>query len=149
VSAAGAFGGTRISGCCLLIDDLDRSVAFYTDKMGLVLHRKAYGFAQYEPRRGVHLSTWQIDYFCEHVGLPRQVHHALHKAMPCVLMSSAAEVDAAYKELSSRGVKFASVPALYPWNAYACYFDDPDGNIWELFHCTSDRERSSISSGSI
>ena len=139
---------TRISGCCLLVDDLERSAAFYTQRVGLVLHRKAYGFAQYEPRRGVHLSTWQIDYFCEHVGLPRQVHRASHKAMPGVLMGSAAEVDAAYAELKSRGVTFAKQPQLYPWNAYACYFADPDGNIWELFHWAPGGEQGFVSSSS-
>jgi catechol 2,3-dioxygenase-like lactoylglutathione lyase family enzyme len=139
---------TRITGCCLLVDDLQRSVDFYTGKLGLVLHRKAYGFAQYEPRRNVHLSTWQVDYFCDEVGLPRQAYRALNKAMPGVLLSSAAEVDAAYAELKGRGVAFAKPPQTYPWNAYACYFDDPDGNIWELFHWAPGGEQGFVASGS-
>jgi catechol 2,3-dioxygenase-like lactoylglutathione lyase family enzyme len=138
---------TRITGCCLLVTDIDRSVSFYTEKVGFLLHRRAFGFAQYEPRNGVHLSNWQIDYFCEQTGLPRQEHRALHKAMPGMLLGSAAEVDAAYDELRARGVVFAKPPKLYPWNAYAAYFDDPDGTIWEIFHWGPGGEQGFLTSG--
>jgi catechol 2,3-dioxygenase-like lactoylglutathione lyase family enzyme len=46
-------------------------------------------------------------------------------------------VDATYKEISSRGVKFVSAPAVrpnaqYPWAQKACYLEDPDGNWLEF-----------------
>jgi len=24
-------------------------------------------------------------------------------------------------------------PQAYPWNAYACYFTDPEDNLWEIY----------------
>jgi len=121
-----------ITGCCLLVGDLERSVAFYTEQVGFVLARKALGFAQYRPQ-GVHISNWEFTNFCEETGLPLSGPRVLHKAMGGLIVASEADVDRAYELLRSRGVRFPKSPQLYPWNAYAAYFSDPDGNIWELY----------------
>ena len=36
-------------------------------------------------------------------------------------------------ELLARGVPFLVGPQAYPWNAYACYFTDPEDNLWEIY----------------
>jgi hypothetical protein len=38
-----------------------------------------------------------------------------------------------HQELSARGVPFLVEPQAYPWNAYACYFTDPEDNLWEIY----------------
>ncbi len=122
-----------VTGCCLLVADLERSIAFYTRKIGFELDRKAPGFAQYTSRKGVHLSTWEADHFYAETGLPHHGTQPFNKAMAGLLLPTRADVDAAYAELSARGVQFSYPPRLHEWNAYATYFDDPDGNIWEIF----------------
>jgi catechol 2,3-dioxygenase-like lactoylglutathione lyase family enzyme len=122
-----------ITGCCLLVADLERSIAFYTRKIGFELDRKAPGFAQYKARQGVHLSTWEAGHFHAATGLPDHGARPLNKMMAALLLPSQAAVDAAYAELKERGVSFVHPPKRHAWNAYATYFDDPDGNIWEIF----------------
>jgi hypothetical protein len=122
-----------ITGCCLLVGDRDRAVEFYTERVGLTLARKAPGFAQYRPRGGTHISTWELAHFCAETGIPFSEPQPLHKAMGGLLLASPAEVDAAYAALRGRGVAFPRPPKVYDWNAYAAYFADPDGNLWELF----------------
>jgi catechol 2,3-dioxygenase-like lactoylglutathione lyase family enzyme len=122
-----------VTGCCFLVGDLERSVAFYTERVGFELARKAPGFAQYRPQGGVHVSTWETAHFCGATGLPGAVPRRLNKAMGGLLVASASDVEAAYEQLRGRGVAFPKPPMLYEWNAYAAYFQDPDGNVWEIY----------------
>jgi len=122
-----------VTGCCLLVGALERSVKFYTEQVGLELMRKAPGFGQYRPRNGVHLSNWEIDHFCAETGLPHHGKARVNKAMVGMQVDSRDAVDQAYRELGARGVVFAGPPRLHAWNCYAAYFDDPDGNIWEIY----------------
>jgi catechol-2,3-dioxygenase len=121
-----------ISGCCLLVADVARSTEFYTQKVGFELVRSAVGFAQYRTIGGVHLSTWQADHFYRETGLVAQGTQVLNKTMPALLLPNQMALEDCYRELQSRGVVFSGAPRWYPWNAYCAYFDDPDGNIWEL-----------------
>ena len=42
------------------------------------------------------------------------------------------DVDAAYRELSAKGVRFTMTPSKQPWGGYMALFADPDGNIFYL-----------------
>lgn len=122
-----------VTGCCLLVSDRDRAVEFYTQQVGLTLARKAPGFAQYRPRAATHVATWELAHFCAETGMPYAPARPLNKVMGAWLLASRAEVDHAYAELRDRGIRFPAPPRLYKWNAYATYFADPDGNLWEVF----------------
>jgi len=50
-----------------------------------------------------------------------------------VKLTNAAALDAAYAELSAKGIAFIRPPADYPWNARCVYFTGPDGELWELY----------------
>jgi lactoylglutathione lyase len=43
------------------------------------------------------------------------------------------DVDAAYRELSDKGVTFIKPPKDQAWGRRTTYFVDPEGNIWELY----------------
>ena len=129
-----------ISGCCLLVVDIERSTAFYTQKIGFELARSAVGFAQYRTIGGAHLSTWQSDHSYRETGLVPQGEQVLNKTMPALLFPSQAALESCYLELQSRGVVFSGAPRWYPWKAYCAYFDDPDGNLWELLWWGADRD---------
>lgn len=45
---------------------------------------------------------------------------------------SVADLDAAYVELRSRGVRFTIEPEKYPWGGYMAMFADPDDNTYYL-----------------
>ena len=49
--------GSSISDICLLVQDLDRAIAFYRDRVGFQLRRLAPGFADFFTA-GVTLALW-------------------------------------------------------------------------------------------
>ena len=53
--------------------------------------------------------------------------------MAAIQVESSDRVRAMHQELSARGVPFVVEPQTYPWNAYACYFTDPEDNLWEIY----------------
>jgi uncharacterized glyoxalase superfamily protein PhnB len=42
------------------------------------------------------------------------------------------DIDAAYTELSAKGVRFPMVPSDQPWGGRLALFADPDGNVLYL-----------------
>ncbi|PRY02141.1 VOC family protein [Allonocardiopsis opalescens] len=42
------------------------------------------------------------------------------------------DIDAAYAELSAKGVRFRQAPEPMPWGAKATWLSDPDGNTFFL-----------------
>jgi uncharacterized glyoxalase superfamily protein PhnB len=52
---------------------------------------------------------------------------------PRVLLAAGVEdIDAAYEELSAKGVTFLRPPTDQPWGLRTAYFADPEGNLWEI-----------------
>lgn len=47
------------------------------------------------------------------------------------LLLVVSDIEAVYKELSSRGVTITK-PKTEPWGSIHCYLSDPDGNHWTI-----------------
>lgn len=129
-----SFGTTRlITDVCILVEDIDRTVDFYVNKLGFQLRRRAEGFADFA-NPGVTLAAWEIDHIHRHCGVSNLRGPAgAHKACIAVRLEDAADIDRIHEELSARGVPFYGPPADYVWNARCAYFTDPDGTLWELY----------------
>jgi catechol 2,3-dioxygenase-like lactoylglutathione lyase family enzyme len=121
-----------ISDVCVLVEDLDRSVAFYVEKLGFRPLHRAPGFADFSGA-GLTLALWQIDHIAGHTGISAARAPGVHKLVIAVKLPSAADIDECFAELTAKGVAFAAPPADYPWNARCCYFAGPDGEVWELY----------------
>jgi catechol 2,3-dioxygenase-like lactoylglutathione lyase family enzyme len=122
-----------ISDICLLVQDLDRSVAFYTEKLGFTVRRRTEGFAAFDSQ-GVCLVVWQASYVPdEHRPLSHSPSRSDHRACVSVRLPHAADVDRWYERLAAMDVPFQRLPANYPWGARSCYFADPDNILWELY----------------
>lgn len=121
-----------ISDVCVLVADVDRSVAFYTGKLGFRLLHRAPGFADFAGA-GLTLAVWAIDHIAAHCGVAAARAPGVHKALIAVRLPAPEDVDACHAELAGKGVVFRGKPADYPWNARACYFAGPDDEVWELY----------------
>jgi hypothetical protein len=121
-----------ISDVCVLCEDVERSVAFYRDKLGFKLKHRADGFADFTGA-GLTLALWGIDHISRHTGIANTRGPGAHKACIAIKLPAPADVDACYAELSAKGVVFAGPPADYVWNARCCYFSGPDDELWELY----------------
>jgi len=118
--------------------DLETSVAFYRDKIGLKLRRSQEGFADFVSGN-ITLALWQLDHIKEHTGLTG--HHGdteTRKVMTAIQVPSVEVVDEIFHVLTNKGVAFTGAPKAYLWNAYCCYFSDPDGNLWEIYAWVGD-----------
>ncbi len=122
-----------ISDFCLLVEDLDRAVHFYRDIVGFKLRRLAPGFADFFTA-GVTLALWQVDHMQTHLNLPPGPKPlGAWRTMAAIQVADKDTVDNMQQELAARGVPFVVSPQAYPWNAYACYFTDPENNLWEIY----------------
>jgi uncharacterized protein len=121
-----------ISDVCLLVHDLDRAIEFYRDRVGFQLRRVAPGFADFFTA-GVTLALWQVDHMQSHLQLRPQPRGGGWRTMAAIQVENDNRVRALHHELSARGVPFVADPQAYPWNAYCCYFTDPEDNLWEIY----------------
>jgi uncharacterized protein len=128
-----AVARSSISDICLLVQDLERAISFYRDQVGFELRRLAPGFADFFTG-GVTLALWQVDHMQTHLALPTgPAHKGGWRTMAAIQVESSEHVHQMQQELASRGVPFVIEPRAYPWNAYACYFKDPEDNLWEIY----------------
>jgi catechol 2,3-dioxygenase-like lactoylglutathione lyase family enzyme len=125
------FVAQTISDFCLLVQDLDAMMRFYRDTIGFKLRRHAPGFADFATD-GVTLALWERNHFIEHVGvnLPQLGSSG---SISAVEVRAPKNVDEYFRELTEKGVHFPVAPRWYAWNAYACYFEDPEHHLWEIY----------------
>ena len=122
-----------ITDVCILVEDVERTVRFYTEKLGFALRRRAEGFADFAGA-GITLAAWEIEHIHAHTGVSgRRAPPGTHKACIAVELETRAVLDMLYDELRQRGVPFQAPPGDYPWNARCAYFTDPDDTLWELY----------------
>jgi predicted enzyme related to lactoylglutathione lyase len=103
--------------------DYRRSIAFFRDVIGfpLLIDDEKFQFARFQAG-GV---TFAL---VGGAGKEREARGDVHAGIAiCV-----PDVDAAYRELSAKGVRFTMPPSKQPWGGYMALFADPDGNVFHL-----------------
>lgn len=127
----------RITVLTLGVDNLERSLAFYRD--GLGLDTKGIIGAEFENgavaffdlQGGVKLALWPRKSIAADTGLPLQT------GGPCEMtighnVSSKDEVNAVMKQAEEAGARIVKPAANTFYGGYAGYFMDPDGHLWEV-----------------
>lgn len=113
----------------LIVANLERSLAFYTETLGLALQHRAGSYAQL--RAGTtRLSLFTREAMAETLGA------ALEPPSPGApafeLGFKVGDCDAAFSELVAAGASVACRPTTRPWGQRTAYVGDPDGNLIEL-----------------
>lgn len=115
----------------LMVSDLQRSIEFYRDKLGMPVRYKSKGFVALDagiiPLQLEGLNEAKVIFGAEAVLAEQEAGHRLALTV-CV-----EDVDAAYRELKNKGVRFIKAPTDMPWGHRNADFVDPDGNIWVLY----------------
>ena len=109
----------------VFVSDLQRAVGFFRDTLGLPLEfeDEKFGYASFAPE-GVRMGVARVE-----PGAPESQslvgrHTGIGFGVP--------DLDAAYRELEAKRVRFTMVPTRQPWRGYMATFADPDGNLFYL-----------------
>jgi hypothetical protein len=127
----------RITVITLGVDDLERSLRFYRDGLGLatpgiVGTEFAHGAVAFFPLEGgLTLALWPRASLAHDSGL------AVGPSSPTDValahnVSSRQEVDAVMMQAGAAGATIVKPAVDTFWGGYAGYFQDPDGHLWEV-----------------
>ena len=127
----------RITLVTLGVDDLERSLVFYRDGLGLKtpgivgkeFEHGAVVFIDLQP--GLKLALWPHASLAHDTGLPMP-----SRGVPGFSLAhnvaSQQEVDAVMAEAAKAGAKITKPAGATFYGGYAGYFQDPDGHLWEV-----------------
>ncbi|MFL5499511.1 MAG: VOC family protein [Gemmatimonadaceae bacterium] len=127
----------RITLITIGVDDLEASVRFYRDGLGLktqgiVGKEFEYGaVAFFDLQSGLKLALWPRKSIARDTGLPQGARSATEFTL-AHNVTSRAEVDAVMKQAQTAGAVIVKPAADTFYGGYAGYFQDPDQHLWEV-----------------
>ena len=127
----------RISFITLAVDDLERSLRFYRDGLGLATEGiigqefEHGAVAFFDLQSGLKLAIWPRASLAHDTGVP------LSRPCPTEFalannVASRAEVDALMAQARDAGATITKPAQDTFWGGYAGYFQDPDQHLWEI-----------------
>lgn len=122
----------RISMVALAVNDLDKSIAFYKDGLGLPLMDSPPGVAFFN-LNGTWLGLGKRDALARDAtvspeGSGYSGFNLAHN------VATEKEVDAVMQQALSAGATLVKDAQKAAWGGYHGYFKDPDGHLWEIAH---------------
>jgi uncharacterized protein len=133
----------RVHVLTLAVDDLERSLSFYRDGLGLQSegvvgteftgdeNTPAGAVAMFELEGGLILSLYPRTELAKDadipVGSPSSGDFSIGH-----LVGNKEEVDALLAKAKAAGGTIIGKPHDRPWGIYSGYFKDPDGHLWEI-----------------
>ena len=113
----------------LIVADLDRTLQFYTEVLGLRLAHRAGDYAQLATG-ATRLGFYSRDAMAKTLGLPLEAPAA--HAPGFEIGFKVDNVDAVFTDLVKRGATPVTPPVTRTWGQRTAYIRDPDGHLIEL-----------------
>lgn len=111
---------------CLLVKNLEKSLAFYKGVLELEVNSSDDGYVDFKLNDTL-LAIFQSD----KAGIMFPREH-MNTGGGAVYAYQVKDVDKACKDLINKGVEIFEGPKMMPWGQTVAYFKDPDNNIWEV-----------------
>jgi uncharacterized protein len=127
----------RITLITLGVDDLERSLSFYRDGLGLASEGVVgtefeHGAVAFFPlQHGLTLAIWPRDSIAHDTGLPNAAPSPTELTIGHNV-GSRETVDDVMAQAVGAGATVIKPAAETFWGGYAGYFQDPDGHVWEV-----------------
>lgn len=127
----------RITIITLGVDDLEKSLTFYRDGLGLptqgiIGQEFEYGaVAFFDLQHGVKLALWPRASLARDADLPVQPPSATEFTL-AHNVSSKEEVDLVMQQANAAGATIIKSAQETFYGGYAGYFQDPDHHVWEI-----------------
>jgi|SRR5712671_5273907 len=127
----------RITLITLTVDDLERSLKFYRDGLGLAtkgivgteFENGAVVFFDLEG--GLKLALWPRKSLAHDTGLPAGERSSMELSVGHNVRTEE-EVDAVMFQAKAAGATIVKSAGKTFWGGYSGYFQDPDGHLWEI-----------------
>ena len=123
----------HVNAVVLPVRDVEKCMSFYRDKLGFKLNHQdeESAFLAIGDKGGLILGLISVDSVARLISekqvRPRE--ETVHRTYYAVFVE---DVDREYEELKGKGVNFVKPPATQPWGQRIGYFEDPEGNLWEI-----------------
>ena len=111
---------------CLLVNNFEKSLAFYRDILGLEVNSNEGKFADFK-LEGTSLAIFEKE--AATAMFPRKF---MGNGGGVILAFQVEDVQKTCDELITKGIEIFEGPKTTPWWQTVAYFNDPDGNIWEV-----------------
>jgi lactoylglutathione lyase len=116
----------KLFAVALLVDDFDKSLEFYRDKLGLKVKSQDGKFANFK------LGETELAIFEKSEATSMFAAEYMKSGGGAVLGFQVEDVGETCKELKTKGIEIFEGPKTAEWGQTVAYFLDPDGNIWEV-----------------
>jgi catechol 2,3-dioxygenase-like lactoylglutathione lyase family enzyme len=125
----------HVNAYALTVRDVRKCAEFYRDQLGLKLKELQEGFAYltFGEQSGPGVALISADGLAREIPAERvrPAEKLLQRNYFAVFLEDA---DRAYEELRQKGVRFLQPPATRSDGQRFAFFEDPDGNLWEISH---------------
>ncbi len=127
----------RITLITIGVDDLEKSLEFYRDGLGLKtdgIIGEEFEFGAvvfFDLQNGIKLALWPRKSISHDSGLPLQKPSATEFTLGHNV-NSGKEVDETMAQAKKAGARIIKPAQKTFWGGYAGYFQDPDGHLWEV-----------------
>ena len=127
----------RITVLTIGVDDLEKSVAFYRDGLGLptegiIGEEFEYGaVAFFDLQNGLRLALWPRKSIAHDSDLPLQPPSVTEFTIGHNVANKN-EVNDVMEQAKKAGAEIIKPAQDTFWGGYAGYFQDPDGHLWEV-----------------
>ena len=127
----------RITVLTIGVDDLEASVRFYRDGLGLptegIVGREfEYGaVAFFDLQRSLRLALWPRSSIAHDTGISKGPRSSTEFTIGHNV-GGREEVDSVMEQAAQAGATVVKPPADTFWGGYAGYFLDPDDHLWEI-----------------
>ena len=123
----------RISLITLGVRDLDRSLCFYRDGLGLPTTRTPNQGIIFFQTTGTTLALYPFKKLAEDISPDFVVEKSKFPGITLAHnVRKKEDVDRILKQAAQAGAKIEKPPAQTDWGGYSGYFSDPDGYLWEV-----------------
>ncbi|MFZ1058745.1 MAG: VOC family protein [Candidatus Rokuibacteriota bacterium] len=127
----------RITVITVGVDDLEKSLRFYRDGLGLPTQGiigtefEHGAVAFFDLQAGVKLAIWPRNSIVHDSGIPASPPSPTEFTLGHNV-SSKEEVDAVMEQARKAGAKIVKQARDTFWGGYTGYFEDPDRHLWEV-----------------
>ena len=120
---------TRLGYAILFVSDLERSISFYRDALGLPFRFANESYAEFATE-GAKFALYARSHLRELIGREAPPGPAPWPQGEIAFLCD--DVDTEHERLAADGVTILSPPTDRPWGERTLHVADPDGNVVEL-----------------